>query len=95
MIFITEDLPGSQTLLEKLATQTRPGAIIPLNEDEMKVMKSSYILGLSHNNSSIDLMEIDPNKQYLAAVDHHVNIEDIFQAIKYLKTKIGIVRIMK
>lgn len=93
MIFITEDLPGSKTLLEKLATQTKPGAVIPLTEDEMKIMKSSYILGLSQKNSAIELIEVDPNKRYIAVVDENANIDDIFLIREHMEVMIGVVRV--
>jgi hypothetical protein len=95
MFFICKDDKVSQDLARKFSENAKPGAIIPLTEEELEAYKDFQIVSTMDCESS--LIEVKPDTMYLMTVSSSkANIEDcvIFceQAKKIVNAKINIIR---
>jgi len=97
IIFIEQPLEATlyeaaDTLAEKLLVQARPNAIIKLTTDEMELMRTAHIVGISSKSSPVELIEIDRDKSYIAVCDNSVVLTDLISLISKAKLAIRIVR---
>lgn len=83
---------ASNSLVKKLSKQAKPGAVIQLTTDEMSLMASAHIVGVSNKSNPIELIEVDRDKKYIAVCDQSVNLEDLVRLIDSAKLGIRIVR---
>lgn len=86
IIFVPQDLPGSKTLIEKLAQNAKhaaDGIFIPLKEDEMDAMKQSHVIGLNPKEGvgGIEFVSLDPSRRHIAVVKRgcSTTIHDLFK----------------
>ncbi len=61
MLFICEDLPGSLTLIEKLAKPMKPNEVIFLTTEEMEVMNNARVIGLECTHEEEEEEVVIPN----------------------------------
>jgi len=88
---------ASDSLIKKLSEQAKPNAIIQLDPEEMSLMASAQIVGLSDKSGPIELIEVKDGKNYIAVVDPHKTvIDDLIKMIPRIQDasniQIGIVR---
>lgn len=83
---------ASNTLVKKLSKEATPGAVIQLTTDEMSLMLSAHVVGVSSKPNPIELIEVDRDKKYIAVCDQSVNLDDLVRLIDSAKLAIRIVR---
>lgn len=79
---VNKDSPHSVSLAQKLSGPHEPGDIVFLSEGEFSALNAIERVKSvdGNNNSSIELLEVDYSKKYLAIVkDFSVNINDLLE----------------
>ena len=89
---VNEETAAANSLMEKMAEQARPGALIPCTEEELRCFGRDFI-PVAINPTESKLIEVDPDKTYMLFADNEMNLDDILAFIDGRKMNIGIVRV--
>ncbi len=95
MFFICKDDKVSERVARKLSEQVKPGAIIPLDREEMEAYKDFQLISVMDGKG--DLVEVKPETMYLMVVDSNKTcLDDCAEFCKSAFKQVGaVIRVVR
>jgi len=93
IFLVNQDKPSARSLMLKLADQAKPGAIIPVTNEEMALYQSVHFQVLAMGNSDQKIIELDTKAPYIFLLDPKKdNIDEAYSAIEILGLDEAVIR---